>query len=191
MLNSDSSPLSIIKRLRGLVIETFEILRNFSRLCPASVFELSMNRRGTTDISWCLPGSTLYSIGIFQRLGCASCGTPCPLIIIPRFTDGRVRLLQCLLTFVLTAVMGRWSTRLVCYTPGVGNLVLRVGSHKKFLTTCVTAPLVVGVGNPPGLEICIGTSHLVLELPFSVHGFIRAVPPLVDPHIKVPLLNPN
>ena len=67
------------RRLRGLLIETFNILRGFSQLDPASLFELSVNRTWNHGIRWwCHPGSTLCSTGIFQWLGCATCGIPCP-----------------------------------------------------------------------------------------------------------------
>ena len=65
------------RRIWCLLIETFNILKGFSRLDPASVFELPLIGRGTTVLRWCRTGSILCSTRISQRLGRATCGIPC------------------------------------------------------------------------------------------------------------------
>ena len=61
------------RRLRGLLIETFKILRGISGLDPASVFELSVNRTRNQGYKLVPPRFNTVSIGISQRLGCALC----------------------------------------------------------------------------------------------------------------------
>ena len=56
------------RRLRGLLIETFKILRGFMGWTRPPCLNCPLIGGGTTVISWCRPGSTLCSTVISQRL---------------------------------------------------------------------------------------------------------------------------